>query len=471
MAAGLKVGDILNSRYPIEGILGEGGMGAVYRASDLSSKRHWAIKEMTNNFDNAQEETEALEGFRAEADILCELDHPNLPRITHCFSEKGRHYIVMDLVQGDTVEKMIKSKGHLGLEEVTKITEQLIQVLDYLHSHVPPIIFRDLKPANIMMTAQGQIKLIDFGIARFFTKGKAADTRALGTPGYAAPEQYGKGQSDARTDIYAMAATLHHCLTGVDPSNKPFSFQPPSQLQGMLPQKLDEVLLKALQLDPNKRWSNVKEFGDAFATACSSSVVNSVPSTSSAPVVDHTPTVDRSSYAVSSPFSSQISSNRYMNYNHIDFGELSADQIYKTSVTLCGKVEGVLTTDRDWISCEPSKVNGSDVNVDVYVDACQLKDKGSYDGHVRFNGDELTISIRSIPPTFSCTAILLYSLIFASSFVPFLGFLSSFILFICGLCTNRVLKGTVLVLAAISLVISLASSGFWYFLVSAFSSH
>lgn len=267
MAAGLKVGDILCNRYPIEGILGEGGMGAVYRASDLSSKRHWAVKEMTDNFDSQVDRAEAVRSFKAEADILCDLEHPNLPRITHCFSERGRQYIVMDLVTGDTVEKLLRNspQGRLSLEEIADITRQLVDVLEYLHTHEPPIIFRDLKPANIMVMAKHVVKLIDFGIARFFTKGKRTDTVALGTPGYAAPEQYGSGQSDARTDIYALGATLHQCLTGVDPSAVPFKFDPPSVLVPDLPKELDEVILKCVNMDPAQRWASVEEFGQAFA--------------------------------------------------------------------------------------------------------------------------------------------------------------------------------------------------------------
>lgn len=270
MAAGLKVGDVLCGRYPIEGILGEGGMGAVYKAGDLSSKRKWAIKEMSDSFDNPQEKGEAIASFKAEADMLAELDHPNLPRITHCFSERGRQYIVMDLVEGKTIEKLLKEapEHRLSLQETLNIASQLTAVLSFLHSHHPPIIFRDLKPANIMLTPRGVVKLIDFGIARFFQQGKKSDTRALGTPGYAAPEQYGKGQSDARTDIYAMGATLHECLTGRDPGEAAFKFQPPSQIIPSLPQSLDFVLLKSLNIDPQRRWQTVEEFGQAFIKAC-----------------------------------------------------------------------------------------------------------------------------------------------------------------------------------------------------------
>ena len=174
MAANLQVGDVLAQRYTIEAILGRGGMGAVYKASDSDSKRCWAIKEMNDGFDDSEERQEALESFKTEFEILCDLEHPSLPRMYQSFEENGRQYIVMDLVEGKTVEELIRlsPQGRLPLEQVLDIAVQLADVLDYLHRHNPPIIFRDLKPGNIMITSTGTVKLIDFGIARFFTKGK-----------------------------------------------------------------------------------------------------------------------------------------------------------------------------------------------------------------------------------------------------------------------------------------------------------
>src|SRR6266704_2200175 len=165
-----------------------------------------------------QEIIEATENFKREALLLAGLTHPNLPSIYDHFSEAGRWYLVMDFIEGETLEERLNKEpeGRLSVEEAQRIGIQLCTVLGYLHGRQPPIIFRDLKPANIMMTPDGHLYLIDFGIARHFKPGQAKDTIAFGSPGYAAPEQYGKAQTTARSDIYSLGANLHQLLTGID---------------------------------------------------------------------------------------------------------------------------------------------------------------------------------------------------------------------------------------------------------------
>jgi eukaryotic-like serine/threonine-protein kinase len=182
---------------------------------------------------NQQEIAEVTENFKREALLLAALRHPNLPSMYEQFSEAGRWYFVMDLIEGETLEVYLQNqpKGHLSVEETLQIGIELCTVLSYLHSRQPPIIFRDLKPANIMRTPEGHLYLIDFGIARHFKPGQARDTIAFGSPGYAAPEQYGKAQTTTHSDIYSLGATLHQLLTGSDPSDTPFQFAP-LQLQG-----------------------------------------------------------------------------------------------------------------------------------------------------------------------------------------------------------------------------------------------
>ena len=257
MSASLKVGDVLNGRYPIQSILGEGGMGAVYKASDLSSSRIWAIKEMNDTYATEEERQQAVADFAREAELLSDLDHPNLPSVTHAFEEKGRHYLVMDLVKGRTWED-IQEKGRQPLAEILDIVWQITEVLGYLHSRPRPIVFRDLKPANVMITPDGVVKLIDFGIARVFQVNKQNDTRAMGTPGYAAPEQYGKGQSDARTDIYALGVMMHQAITGVDPSLNPFKFAPVTSLASRTPESVAAIVAKAVETDREKRFANIE---------------------------------------------------------------------------------------------------------------------------------------------------------------------------------------------------------------------
>ena len=220
---------LLKQRYHILNQIGKGGFGAVYVAEDTQlGNRHLAIKEMSQNGLSSQEITEATENFKHEALLLAALKHPMLPSIYDHFSEAGSWYLVMDFIAGETLETYAQKRpeSRLPVEETLQLGMQLCAVLDYLHNRRQPIIFRDLKPSNIMRTPEGTLYLIDFGIARHFKPGQARDTIAFGSPGYAAPEQYGKAQTTARSDIYSLGATLHSLLTGIDPSDRPFHFAP-----------------------------------------------------------------------------------------------------------------------------------------------------------------------------------------------------------------------------------------------------
>jgi serine/threonine protein kinase len=219
------------------------------------------VKEMSHDHPSPQESAEATEHFQQEVFLLARLKHPNLPSIYDYFPEGGRWYVVMDFIEGETLEDYLTRAGNghqaggpLNVEEALRIGIALCTVLDYLHNRQPPIIFRDLKPANIMRTSAGQLYLIDFGIARIFKQDKAKDTTALGSPGYAAPEQYGKAQTTPRSDIYALGALLHQLVTGNDPSETPFVFQPP-RLSGY--SKLSSLIMQMLEVDATKRPADV----------------------------------------------------------------------------------------------------------------------------------------------------------------------------------------------------------------------
>ena len=202
---------LLKQRYRILQQVGKGGFGAVYKAADLQfGNRQVAIKEMSQSSLSPQELVEATESFKREAMLLAGLTHPNLPRIYEQFTDMGRWYLVMDYIEGETLEDHLEKRPgkKLPVETALEIAVQLCMVLEYLHMRQPPIIFRDLKPGNIMLTPHKHIYLIDFGIARHFKPGQAKDTAALGSTGYAAPEQYGKAQTTPRADIYALGATL-----------------------------------------------------------------------------------------------------------------------------------------------------------------------------------------------------------------------------------------------------------------------
>ncbi len=256
-----------NGRYVIEGLLGKGGMGAVYRARDTRlNNKLWAVKEMsTARLSTTEELRQGVEAFRREAAMLANLSHRNLPKVVDNFEENGREYLVMELVEGQTLSDLLKKSGKaLSVDQVVGWGEQLCDVLGYLHSLKPPIIFRDLKPDNIMVDKNGDVKLIDFGIARHFTPGKKSDTMPFGTAGYAPPEQYGKGQTDARSDVYALAATLHQLLTGRDPSQDPFNFPSARQLNPGVPEGLSAALQKALANAAPDRWATTSDFRRAL---------------------------------------------------------------------------------------------------------------------------------------------------------------------------------------------------------------
>ena len=251
---------LLKQRYRVISSVGKGGFGAVYKAADLQfGNRLLAIKEMSQNSLSPQELVEATEAFKREALMLAGLTHPNLPRIYEQFTDMGRWYLVMDFIEGETLEEHLgKVKaGKLSVEKVLEIGVQLCNVLEYLHTRQPPIIFRDLKPANVMLTVHGHVYLIDFGIARHFKPGQARDTTALGSTGYAAPEQYGKAQTTPRADIYALGATLHQSLSGKDPSDTPFQFASLQLLGHPILARLEKLIMQMVEMDAGKRPASI----------------------------------------------------------------------------------------------------------------------------------------------------------------------------------------------------------------------
>ena len=254
-------------RYLILRAVGQGGMAAVYRAADqrLGGKTV-AIKEMSDAAITGQHaKQQAIDAFRQEAQMLARLDHPNLPKVTDFFSENGKHYIVMEFVEGETLETALRHQ-QVDEAQVRTWTAQLCDVLSYLHRQYPPVVFRDLKPANIMLTPAGQIKLIDFGIARFFKAGQAGDTVAMGTPGYAAPEQHGIDQTDARSDVYSLGVVLHQLLTSYDPTRTPFVLPPVRQLNPQVSPQMQQVILKATQIDKLQRFQSVEDLCRALGS-------------------------------------------------------------------------------------------------------------------------------------------------------------------------------------------------------------
>ncbi len=258
-----KVGLILDGKYEILKEIGQGGMSIVYVAMDNRLNKQWAVKELKN--DGSQSVEMQLKGIEREANILKKVDHPVLPRIVDIIDKDGTVYVVMDYIQGLALDRILKEEGAQPQENVIEWAKQLASALDYLHSLNPPIIYRDMKPSNIMLQPDGRVKLIDFGTAKEYKIENIADTTALGTRGYAAPEQFGDEQghgiykTDARTDIYCLGATIYHIVTGKNPGEPPYEMRPIREWNPALSGGLEKIILKCIQPNPEDRYQNCSE--------------------------------------------------------------------------------------------------------------------------------------------------------------------------------------------------------------------
>ena len=241
----LEIGQVIDGRYKVLEEIGKGGMSHVYLVLNEKVNKTWALKEV---------EKDGLENVK----ILKKLHHPSLPSVVDVIEQEESILIVMDYIEGVTLNKVLKKGGAQPQAKVIEWGKQLCKVLNYLHSK--NIIYRDLKPANIILKPDGAIALIDFGTAREFKGYKAEDTTCLGTRGYAAPEQYGgKGETDARTDIYSLGVTLYHLVTGHNPSKPPYEMKPIRQWNEKLSTGLEAVIIKCTKNNPNERYRSCEE--------------------------------------------------------------------------------------------------------------------------------------------------------------------------------------------------------------------
>lgn len=246
-------GTILAKKYQIIRLIGEGGMGSVYAAEDMNDHTEWAVKEEAINSNNEK-------FLRQEAAILRKLSHPLLPKMRHFFEVDGNLYIVMELVKGQTLEKILSERA---ISEVMALKwfRQICEVLVYLHGLDIPVVYRDLKPSNVMIQPSGDVKIIDFGIAQEYVKDKKVGKNIMAlTRGYAAPEQYDyRYMDDVRTDIYALGVTMHYMLTGKNPNCPPFNFRPVRKLNPSVSNALEYIVGKCLQPNPDNRYENAFE--------------------------------------------------------------------------------------------------------------------------------------------------------------------------------------------------------------------
>ncbi|MBI2264491.1 MAG: protein kinase [Armatimonadetes bacterium] len=264
IAVTLCPGMVLQARYEIKKLLKSGGMGSVYLAADLRLGIYCAVKDLRHVYQDPRELQEARDRFEREARTLAKLQHPRLPGARDHFEEKGSFYFVMDYVEGEDLEAIQKREAPNGFpeERVKKIACEVLEILEYLHTLNPPVVYRDLKPSNIMIRRQDKaVVLIDFGIARA-VHSNATKKTAIGTEGYAPPEQY-RGNPEPRSDLYALGATMHHLLTGVEPT-VPFHFDPTRIRRPDVSVQMETVVSKALEMDPEKRFSSAQEMRETL---------------------------------------------------------------------------------------------------------------------------------------------------------------------------------------------------------------
>ena len=298
----LPIGTVLDGKFKIVQVLGEGGMGTVYKVELVGRPGYYrAVKELLINLNtSAEERRSAIERFDKEIDLLFSLKHPHIPSFLLSFQERGNYYFVMEFVPGQSLDKMLeKNKGPLNEEDVIKWMMQVCEALSYIHSFNPPIILRDLKPGNVMVTPSGDVQLIDFGIARRFDPNKRTNTENLGTISYASPEHLGSltspgqrrspqnpgklVQTDARSDIYSLGATMYHLLTNYEPD--PIQTPATGSIRAKNPRlrivrvgntvvcPVEQVIIKAMQQNPDQRFQNA----EAMRTALQHCLPNYAP--------------------------------------------------------------------------------------------------------------------------------------------------------------------------------------------------
>ena len=248
-----EIGTIIDGKYQILKEIGRGGMSVVYLAMDTHLNKQWAVKEIRKRGNGKNDEI-VVNSLLAEANMMKRLDHPALPRIVDIIDNGITIYVVMDYIEGESLDKIINEFGAQPEEKVVEWGMQIADALSYLHGQKPPIIYRDMKPANVMLKPEGNIKIIDFGIAREYKEQNLADTTVLGTKGYAPPEQY-SGQTDPRSDIYALGMTMHHLLTGVDPRNGE-AYAPVRQWNPEVSEGLEIIIDKCVQPAAENRYQN-----------------------------------------------------------------------------------------------------------------------------------------------------------------------------------------------------------------------
>ncbi len=349
---------ILIDRYLIMEKIAQGGMGAIYKAQDQRLQgKIVAVKEMSESAVAANDRERILGSFRREAELLARLEHPSLARVSDYFQQEERHYMVMEFIEGETLERTLKRQAEAFPEDqVLAWADQLCDVLSYLHRQDPKIIYRDMKPANVMVSNDSDyVKLIDFGIARFFKPGKRKDTVEFGTYGYAPPEQYGKSQTDERADVYALGATLHHLLTLRAPATKPFHFPPVRQLNPNVSRRVEAAIMKAVNSNKGKRHQSIDEMWEALLGE---------------PPAQHRRSARKRTQSTITPGTLRTAPQA-LDFSKVVVGSKVADRC--VVISLPAGERATLGADASWLRVHPRQISKNGHRVTVTLDTSRLR--------------------------------------------------------------------------------------------------
>ena len=452
-------------------------MGAVYLGEDQRLPTTWAIKEMKRDGLSAQELQDAAELFRSEARLLSDLRHRNLPRIVDFFQQDVQLYLVMDYVEGETLEARLQRDGPLPLSFALDLCLQIADVLDYLHTRKEPVIFRDFKPGNVMMTPQDEVKLVDFGIARIFRKDQSTDTKALGTPGYAAPEQYGKGQSGPRTDLYAFGATMHHALSGRDPTAEPFVFPPLSNFRQDLPPALIALLESCLSLQPNERPESAfavkRELEQMLGVSNSASLAGRPTTTRLAAATTQPVTAPGTLPLPASPAIAPTGSTAGGNVassahsvsfmpNTLVFKDLAAGGKATARLRVKTMLPITLTTNSPNLLVDPVKLEAGTSTVMVTVNGASLEGGTIYRAAVEVaevEDADLPVEAQLSRPRASTAVVMSAIMLAVGSLVPFLNYLCTVVLLVVIMSTPKPQRPSLRIPWRLSVFFSLCWTG------------
>ena len=250
-----RLGDIINDRYRVLKLLGQGGFFKTYLVLDEKSNKQWAIKvcdKAHKNYSSTLRNT-----ILQEPHMMMKFNHPAIPRVIDIIEDENKICIIREFVEGQPLDTLVKNNGTIKQEVVVDWAKQLCDALGYLHKQKPSYIYRDMKPANVILRPDGNVQIIDFGITMVYDPSKQDDT-IIGTRGYAAPEQY-VGKSDCRTDIFALGMTMHYLLTGVDPNTPPYETKPIREINPQLSDRLEAIITRCINPNPDERFQSCDE--------------------------------------------------------------------------------------------------------------------------------------------------------------------------------------------------------------------